>query len=253
LLEARTELSAACDYRLKADGEENTVTQPTDQTASSANPPSESTTHLVVVIDASGSMAPLQGFVIEGANTLLADIDPSVRVTLIQFDSRDHQVVMVDEVPAGEVAPLTVADYQPNAGTPLYDAVGTAVGSTIGQAALYEALTGNKAGVVFAIISDGQENASTRYSATDMRRLLERQQEAGWTVQFLGLGIDAFAEGAHLGIDAAHTVASRHDRGGTLNSFAFVSQAVGRRQARLSCPGSSSPNSETGTASASQR
>ena len=233
------------------------MTQPTNQTASSASPSSESTTHLVVVIDASGSMAPLQGFVIEGANTLLADIDPSVRVTLIQFDSRDHQVVMVDEVPAGEVAPLTVADYQPNAGTPLYDAVGTAVGSTIGQAALYEALTGNKAGVVFAIISDGQENASTRYSATDMRRLLERQQEAGWTVQFLGLGIDAFAEGAHLGIDAAHTVASRHDRAGTLGSFALVSCAVRRSPAPASTSGlstsaSSSPNSDSDNASGGQ-
>ena len=229
------------------------MTQPTDQTASSANPPTEPTTHLVVVIDASGSMAPLQGFVIEGANTLLADIDPSVRVTLIQFDSRDHQVVMVNEVPAGEVTPLTIADYQPNAGTPLYDAVGTAVGSTIGQAALYEALTGNKAGVVFAVISDGHENASTRYSATDVRRLLERQQEEGWTVQFLGLGIDAFADGARLGIDVAHTVSSRHDRAGTLHSFAFVSQAVGRRPAAPSSPGSSSPDSETGNASGGQQ
>jgi hypothetical protein len=198
-------------------------------------------------------MAPLQGFVIEGANTLLADIDPSVRVTLIQFDSRDHQVVMVDEVPAGEVAPLTVADYQPNAGTPLDDAVGTAVGSAIGQAARYEALTGNKAGVVFAIISDGQENASTRYSATDVRRLLERQQEAGWTVQFLGLGIDAFTEGARLGIDAERTVASRHDRVGTLSSFALVSQAVGRRPAPPISPGSTSGDSGTGNAIGGQR
>ena len=164
---------------------------------------------------------------------------------------------MVDEVPAGEVAPLTVADYQPNAGTPLYDAVGTAVGSAIGQAALYEALTGNKAGVVFAIISDGQENASTRFSATDVRRLLERQQEEGWTVQFLGLGIDAFAEGAHLGIDAAHTVASRHDRAGTLGSFALVSRAVRRSPAPASTAGlstsaSSSPNSDSDNASGGQ-
>ena len=88
---------------------------------------------------------------------------------------------MVDEVPAGEVAPLTVADYQPNAGTPLYDAVGTAVGSAVGQAALYEVLTGNKAGVVFAVISDGQANANSQCSATDVRRLLECQQEEGCT------------------------------------------------------------------------
>jgi hypothetical protein len=86
-----------------------------------------------------------------------------------------------------------------------------------------------------------------------VRRLLEHQQEEGWTVQFLGLGIDAFAEGAHLGVDAAHTVASRHDRTGTLHSFAFVSQAVGRRSAAPSTSGSSSPDSETGNANGGQR
>jgi Mg-chelatase subunit ChlD len=102
-------------------------------------------------------------------------------VSLIQFDSRDHQVVMADEVRAEEVTPLTVADYQPNAGTPLHDAVGTAVGSAIGHAARYEAITGNKAGVVFAVISDGQANANSQCSATDVRRLLECQQEEGCT------------------------------------------------------------------------
>ena len=212
------------------------MTQPTDQTTPPATPPANPTTHVVVVIDASGSMSPLQGFVIEGANTLLADLDPSVLVTLIQFDSRDPQVVMVNEVPAGEVAPLTAADYQPNAGTPLYDAVGTAVAAAIGQAARHEVLTGTKAGVVFAIISDGAENASTRFSADDVRRLLERQQEEGWDVQFLGLGIDAFAEGARLGIHAHRTTSSRHDRAGTLANFRAVSRSTRRPVAGGSDP-----------------
>lgn len=204
------------------------MTQPTDQTTPPATPPATPTTHVVVLIDASGSMSSLQGFVIEGANTLLADLDPSVRVTLIQFDSRDPQVVVVDEVPAGEVAPLTAADYQPNASTPLYDAVGTAVATAIGQATRHEVLTGTKAGVVFAIISDGAENASTRYSATDVRRLLERQQEEGWTVQFLGLGIDAFAEGARLGINADLTFSQGHDRAGTIAHFHAVTLSTRR-------------------------
>ena len=57
----------------------------------------------------------------------------------------------------------------------------------------------------------------------------------------------------NLGIDAAHTVSSRHDRAGTLHSFAFVSQAVGRRPAPPSSPGSSSSDSETGNANGGQR
>ncbi len=204
------------------------MTQPTDPTTSPASPPTDPTpaTHLVVVIDASGSMSSRRGDVIEDTNKLLADIDPSVRVTIVQFDSRDPQVVTVDNVPAGEVTSLTAEDYQPNAGTPLYDAVGIAIGSTVGKVREYEVLTGNTAQVVFAIISDGEENSSERYTAEDVRRLIERHQEEGWTVQFLGLGIDAFAEGARLGVRRDFTLSSAHSRAGTAANFLAVTRSV---------------------------
>jgi len=90
----------------------------------------------------------------------------------------------------------------------------------------YEVLTGNSARVVLAIISDGAENASTRYSADDVRRLIERHQEEGWTVQFLGLGIDAFAEGARLGVRGDHTLSSAHSRAGTAANFRAISRVA---------------------------
>lgn len=204
------------------------MTQPTDPTTSPAPPPADPApaTHLVVVIDASGSMSSRRGDVIEDTNKLLADIDPSVRVTIVQFDSRDPQVVTVDNVPAGEVTSLTAEDYEPNAGTPLYDAVGIAIGSTVGKVREYEVLTGNTPQVVFAIISDGEENSSERYTAEDVRRLIERHQKEGWTVQFLGLGIDAFAEGARLGVRRENTLSSTHDRLGTAANFLAVTRSV---------------------------
>jgi hypothetical protein len=190
------------------------------------------TTHVVTVVDASGSMNPLREFVVDGVNQLLADLDPSVRVTIIQFDTTDPQVVVVDEVPAGEVVPLTIEDYVPGSSTPLYDAVGIAVRSAVGQANQYEVLTGGRAGVVFAIISDGRENASTRFSADQVRKLLERQQEEGWDVRFIGLGVDAFAEGAYIGIREDRTLTVNRSAAGTSEAFLAVSNATTRRPRR---------------------
>lgn len=196
------------------------------------------TTHVVTVVDASGSMTPLREFVVDGVNQLLADLDPGVRVTIIQFDTTNPQVVVVDEVPAGEVEPLTIEDYVPGSSTPLYDAVGIAVRNAVGQASQYEVLTGERAGVVFAIISDGCENASTRFTADQVRKLLGRQQEEGWDVRFIGLGVDAFAEGAYIGISRDNTLSVGRSFADTLDAFQAVSNATTRRPRRPARAGS---------------
>jgi Mg-chelatase subunit ChlD len=183
-------------------------------------------THVVVVIDASGSMSPLQEFVVNGANELLTGLEPSVRVTIVKFNGDRPFDVLVDEVPAAEVAPLTGEDYQPRSSTPLHDAVGKAIRAAAGQVNNHEVLTGEPAKVVFAIISDGEENSSTQFDVTQVRRLLEAHQEQGWDVRFIGLGIDAFAEGAQLGVQRHSTRSVAHSEHGTLAAFRNVSRAA---------------------------
>jgi Mg-chelatase subunit ChlD len=233
-MSARTNDAIRCDTPLTLRRKELTVSNPTSSNSPTDAEPVDgaAATHVMVVTDASGSMSPLQGFVIEETNRLVEALDPSVRVTFVQFDSQEPFKVVVDEVPAAEIAPLTADDYQPRGGTPLYDAVVKAVRAAAGQAATHEALTGETARVVFAIISDGQENASTDYDATQVRRLLEFQQETGWTVQFLGLGIDAFTEGARLGIRRDSTLGLAHSHHGTAQAFDAISRAATRRPGR---------------------
>ena len=181
------------------------------------------TTHLVVLVDASGSMTGLEDVVVDGANALLGDLDPSVVVSIIAFDSTNPQDVVVDQAPAGEVAPLTREDYQPGASTPLYDAIGTAVRTTVGQVAEFEVLSDSPAGVVFAVITDGFENSSTRFTEADVRRLLDRRKAEGWDVRFIGLGVDAEREAGRIGIPDTHALSLAGGLAGTTHAFVALS------------------------------
>ncbi|MFO1536486.1 MAG: VWA domain-containing protein, partial [Actinomycetota bacterium] len=179
---------------------------------------------VAAILDRSGSMEHLRGAVVEGVNVLLGDLDPADRVTIVQFDSEAPYDVIVDGIPAAEVAPITTDQYAPRGGTPLYDAVGTAIARTAGKVREAEILTGVTPKVVLAILTDGYENASREYSAVQVRRLIEQCQADGWTVTYVGIGLgdEAYTEAAALGVEARSTLSVTADRSGTLAAMDHV-------------------------------
>jgi hypothetical protein len=179
---------------------------------------------VTLLLDRSGSMSGLAGAVVEGVNHVLTGLRPGDRVTVVQFDSVDPFDVMIDGVPAAEVTPLADGDFEPRGGTPLYDAVGTAIARTAGRVREFEILNDSTPGVVLAILTDGYENASSEYSAEQVRRLIERCREDGWTITYVGLGLGdaAFAEGARLGIDASQVYSMSANALGTAEAFSSV-------------------------------
>jgi len=156
----------------------------------------------VAVIDRSGSMEPLRGAVVEALNELLRSLQPHDRVTIVQFDSENPYEVLVESVPAAEVAPLNYEDFQPRGGTPLYDAVGRALAAADGRARQRGILTGEQVPVAVTIITDGFENASREFTAEAIRTLIERFSADGWTFGYAGIGLGeaAFDEASRIGI-----------------------------------------------------
>jgi Mg-chelatase subunit ChlD len=183
----------------------------------------EAQTAVVVVIDRSGSMEQLRGFVVEGANQLLAGLDATDRVTIVQFDGEDPYELIVDAVPAAEVTPLTYEQYRPRGSTPLFDAVGEAVTRTATWADLTRAATGIAPKVLLSIITDGYENASTRWSAAAVAEMVAKYQELGWIVTYTGLGIDATRDGHRLGVSARTTRSRGRGRVQTVQAFRTLS------------------------------
>ena len=73
--------------------------------------------------------------------------------------------------------------------TPLYDAVG----STLAEA-------DNERAVVI-VITDGQENSSTKFKHTDVRKLMEAKKEAGVEVLFIGADFNNMTDAAVMGVE----------------------------------------------------
>ena len=99
------------------------------------------------------------------------------------------------------------------------------------------------------ILTDGQENASQRYTLAEVRERVEHQTEKyDWSFIFLGQNIDAFSEGALIGVqrgDARAFVGSSASGGrGQRSAYAAASYAVSRKRAKAARGGSRTYDAE---------
>jgi uncharacterized protein YegL len=183
-------------------------------------------TELVFIIDRSGSMGGLESDTIGGFNAMLKEqqaVEGDAVVTTVLFD--DRYELLHDRIDIKAVAPLTSKDYTVRGWTALLDAVGKTV-KKIREAQKGTAEDYRAEKVMFVIITDGQENASRKYSAEDIKEQIERQKEKhGWEFIFLGANMDAVAEAGKLGIAADHASNYFADSLGTGAAFVSMSHA----------------------------
>ncbi len=60
---------------------------------------------------------------------------------------------------------------------------------------------------MFVITTDGMENASSRYSSDEVKKMIEREKrEYGWEFLFIGANIDAVETAARFGINRDRAV-----------------------------------------------
>ena len=184
-------------------------------------------TELVFILDRSGSMQGLEGDTIGGFNAMLEKQkkEPGEAfVSTVLFD--DHAEILHDRVKVEEVRPITDAEYYVRGCTALLDAIGGAI-HHIGNIHKYARSEDVPEHTLFVITTDGMENASRRYSAQEVKRMIQRQKEKyGWEFLFLGANIDAVQTAGHLGITPDRAVNYHSDSMGTRLNYETVSQAV---------------------------
>ena len=118
-------------------------------------------------------------------------------VTLAQFDTEYE--LLYHAMPAREVT-----GYQliPRGRTALLDAIGRTIGEVRGW--IDQALVDRRPDqVVFAVVTDGMENASREWSRQKVMDAVKEQTEAGWHFSFLGANQDAIQEGRSVGVRGA--------------------------------------------------
>ena len=184
-------------------------------------------TELVFILDRSGSMQGLEGDTIGGFNSLLEKQkkEPGEAfVSTILFDDRVE--VLHDRVRVGRVPPITREEYYVRGCTALLDAIGEAI-HHIGNIHKYARSEDVPEHTLFVITTDGMENASRRYSAQQIKQMIQRQKELyGWEFLFLGANIDAVETAGHLGIAPDQAVNYHCDSEGTRLNYQVLSQAV---------------------------
>ena len=186
------------------------------------------TTELVFILDRSGSMAGLEADTIGGFNALLEKQkkeDGKCYVSTVLF-SNDSSVLH-DRLPLEQVAPMTDRDYDVGGCTALLDAVGGAI-RHISNIQKYARAEDVPAQTLFVITTDGMENASRRYGADEVRRMIAEKKEQGWEFLFLAANIDAVQTAKRFGIREDRAVNYHADQKGTHVVYETVSAAIGQ-------------------------
>jgi uncharacterized protein YegL len=195
-------------------------------------------THLYLLLDRSGSMSSMGTQVVEGINHLIAEQQADggdALMTLVQFDTHDHQETIFDAVPIRELVPMGIADFQPRGGTPLLDALGILVGRATNRIAERAAAGLPAEEILFVALTDGQENASHEFTLDAIRATVDQRQADGWSFVFMGADLSVYAEATQMGFDSRSTIAFAGDAVGVTDAMANLSRkAVDRRQRQRS-------------------
>jgi Mg-chelatase subunit ChlD len=148
--------------------------------------------HNLIILDESGSMETIKKPIMQGFN----EIVQTMKGIAQQFPDQEHfisavsfnglgQKVLHDQDPVEKLEQIDASRYKPDADTPLYDAMGFAIGK------LRTALTGQeKCNVLVTILTDGQENASREFTGAHIKKLVEELKSEGWTFTYIGADHD---------------------------------------------------------------
>lgn len=148
--------------------------------------------HNLIILDESGSMLSIESTIIQGFNELVQTIHGIEKqfpeqehfVSFLTFNSLGQKLLHFME-PAGKLRQIDDKSYNPDAGTPLYDAMGFGINK------LKQALDGQTGyNVLVTILTDGEENASREFSGSDIKKLVEELKQNNWTFTYIGTDHD---------------------------------------------------------------
>ena len=167
----------------------------------------------MIIVDESGSMCVIERQALAGINETIDTVkkmqkmhkDMEQRISLLTFDS-GHKTFKYDNVKAESVHRLGCKDYNPCGGTPLYDAIGTAISKLNAQ-------TTERDNVLVTIITDGEENCSQEYNLKMVKTLIDKMKKQGWTFTLIGTdNLDVEGMAGKMCIDN-HLAFTQDDRG----------------------------------------
>jgi len=184
-------------------------------------------THISFVLDRSGSMDSVRGDTIGGFNSFLKEQQKEkgrCTFSMIQFDTEYE--TLYEFLPIKSVKKLTEKTFSPRGCTALLDAIGKTIDSTGKELAAMEEKD-RPGKVLFVILTDGIENASTEFTREKIFEMITHQTENyKWNFIFLGANQDAIEAGTSIGVKAGNSLSFSNSADGNDLLYAKMSQKV---------------------------
>jgi hypothetical protein len=189
--------------------------------------------HNLIILDESGSMESIKSETINGFN----EIVQTMKGLEQQFPDQEHFISLVSfnglgrkthlwRQPVKDLVQLTASTYNPDASTPLYDAMGITLGKM--DADLKDAGAHN---VLVTIFTDGEENASMEFNVRQVKKLVEDLRQRGWTFTYIGTDHDVDKVAVSMAIN--NVIKFSKDKAGMDNLFCEESAARERYSRKI--------------------
>ncbi len=148
--------------------------------------------HNLIILDESGSMESIKNSVLQGFNEIVQTIqgiekefpDQEHFISMISFNGLGQKLLHFID-PVSKLNQLNHNSYNPQASTPLFDAMG------FGLHKLDQHLANlSDYHVLVTILTDGEENASKEYSGETIHKMVQDLKEKKWTFTYIGADHD---------------------------------------------------------------
>ncbi len=182
---------------------------------------------IVCVVDRSGSMGAIVNDAIGGFNTFLKEqkkVKGEATLTYAQFDT-EYEIIHENK-PLKKVPDLTDKTYQPRGATALLDAVGKTI-NEVGKRIDGLKKSQQPKKVIFAILTDGEENSSREFKREQILEMIkEKKEKLKWEFIFLAANQDAIQAGMSMGIQAKDSFNFDATKKGVRSGYGVMSNCV---------------------------
>lgn len=161
-------------------------------------------THIICILDRSGSMSNIIDDSIGGFNTFLEEqkkLTDKATITVALFD--DKYDLIYDNVDITKAEELTKDIWMPRGTTSLYDAIGKTINSE--KEKISNLGNEKPSKVLVCIVTDGHENNSKEYNLENVKNLIKNSEKNDWNFIYLAANQDAMTVGDSFGISKGNT------------------------------------------------
>ncbi len=202
-------------------------------------------THIICILDRSGSMSSVAADAIGGFNKFLKDqkeTEGEATMSVTLFDNEYTPLYDGKAIPLKDVSELNDKTFVPRGSTALYDAIGRTIGRTKED---FNKMSSSERPdkVLVLIVTDGEENSSHEYNQSQIKEIISNMKKKDWQFIFLCSTEDAATRADSMGISHGNTFHFTNTSAGNATLYSNISTAT--KLYRSATVGSSAYNAVT--------